>query len=146
MGRCLIDASVTLAWLFDESGRGAALDRQLKPLQLVAPWLWRLEVVNAVVARERRRQITEVQGIRLLSTLECVAVEVVPEPATRTLNGLAQTARPHQLTAYDAVYLDLAISLGLPLLTDDMNLRAAALRIGMELIEPVTSKHPGGRS
>jgi predicted nucleic acid-binding protein len=136
MGRCLIDASVTLAWLFDESGRGAALDRQLKPLELVAPWLWRLEVVNAVVVLERRRQLTEAQGIRLLTALESADVEVVAEPATRTLTGLAQTARPHLLTAYDMVYLDLAISLGLPLLTDDTNLRTAALRTGVPLIEP----------
>lgn len=43
MARCLIDASITLAWLFDEGGRGLALDRQIEPLELVAPWLCRGE-------------------------------------------------------------------------------------------------------
>ena len=57
----------------------------------------------------------------------------------RTLSSLAQTARPHQLTAYDAIYLDFAISLALPLLTDDGNLRIAAERVGVTVIEPASS-------
>lgn len=135
MARCLIDASITLAWLFDEGGRGAALDRQIEPLTLVAPWLWRLEVVNVILVRERRRQITPAQGTRLLDALEGMEVEIVGEPASRTLGSLAQTARPHQLSAYDAVYLDFAISLDLPLFTDDHNLQSAAKRMGVTLIE-----------
>ena len=136
MARCLIDASVTLAWLFDEGGRGLALDRQIEPLELVAPWLWRLEVVNVILVRERRRQITPAQGTRFLEALEGVEVEIVGEPANRTLSSLAQTARPHQLSAYDAVYLDFAISLDLPLFTDDHNLRTAAQRMGVTVIQP----------
>ncbi|MFZ4734260.1 MAG: type II toxin-antitoxin system VapC family toxin, partial [Pirellulales bacterium] len=69
MARCLIDASITLAWLFDEGGRGGVLDRQIEPLELVAPWLWRLEVVNVILVRERCRQITPAQGTRLLEAL-----------------------------------------------------------------------------
>ena len=56
--------------------------------------------------------------------------------ASITLASLAQTARPHQLSAYDAVYLDIAISLDLPLFTDDHNLRTAADRMGVTVIEP----------
>lgn len=136
MARCLIDASVTLAWLFDEGGRGPALDRQIERLELVAPWLWRLEVVNVILVRERRRQITPAQGTRFLEALEGVAVEIVGEPVNRSLGSLAQTARPHQLSAYDAVYLDFAISLDLPLFTDDHNLRIAAESMGVTVIEP----------
>lgn len=54
MPRCVLDASVTLAWLFNEAGRVPALDGQIEPLGLVAPWLWRFEVVNVVLLRERR--------------------------------------------------------------------------------------------
>lgn len=138
MAGCLIDASITLAWLFDEGGRGQALDRQIEPLELVAPWLWRLEVVNAVLVRERRRQITQAQGSRLLEALEALEVEIVGEPAHRTLGSLALAARPHELSAYDAVYLDFAISLALPLFTDDGNLRSAAERMGVVVMEPAT--------
>ena len=135
MAACVVDATVTLAWVFDEGGRGTALDRQIGELNLVAPWLWRLEVVNAVLVRERRREMSEAQGSRLLAALESLEIEIVGEPVPRTLVSLAHTARPHQLAAYDAVYLDLAVSLGLPLLCDDGNLRSAAERIGVPLME-----------
>jgi predicted nucleic acid-binding protein len=39
------------------------------------------------------------------------------------------------LTAYDAVHLDLAINLNLPLFTRDKNLRAAANGVGVPLVE-----------
>jgi predicted nucleic acid-binding protein len=134
MAACVVDARVTLAWVFNKGGRGTALGRQIEELDLVAPWLWRLEMVNAVVVRERR-EMSEAQGSRLLAALESLEIEIVGEPVPRTLVSLAHTARPHQLTAYDAVYLDLAVSLGLPLLCDDDNLRSAAERVGVPLIE-----------
>ncbi len=139
MAGCLIDASITLAWLFDEAGRGASLDRQIEQLELVAPWLWRLEVVNVVLIRERRGHLTQAQSTRLLESLEALEVEIVGEPGNRSLTSLAQTARPHQLTAYDAVYLDLAIGLGLPLLTDDTALRRAAQNVGVPTIDPAVA-------
>jgi len=135
MAAGVVDASVTLAWVFDEGGRGPALDRQIGELHLVAPWLWRLEVVNAILVRERRHEMSEAQASLLLLALESLEIEIVGEPVPRSLGSLAQTARPYQLTAYDAVYLDLAVSLGLPLLCDDGNLRSAAERVGVSLIE-----------
>ncbi|MFM7041794.1 MAG: VapC toxin family PIN domain ribonuclease, partial [Planctomycetaceae bacterium] len=72
-----------------------------------------------------------------LGALEALEVEIVGEPLHRSLGGLAMAARPHQLmSAYDAVYLDFAISLALPLFTDDGNLRVAAERMGVVVIEP----------
>ena len=136
MARCLIDANITLTWLFDEDDRRTALDQQFQSLELVAPWLWRLEVVHAILVRERRKHITQAQGSRYLQALESLGIEIVDEPVNRTLTGLAQTARPHQLSSYDAVYLDLAVSLRLPLFTDDGNLRDAAERVGVNLIQP----------
>lgn len=100
--------------------------------------MWRLEVVNVILVRERRRQITQAQGTRLLEALEALEIEIVGDPANRTLSSLALTARPHQLSAYDAISLDFAISLALPLFTDDVNLRGAAERMGVAVIEPAT--------
>jgi len=64
--------------------------------------------------------------------MEALHVEVLGKTIDRSMVELAQTARPHQLTSYEAVYFDLAI----PLLTDDSNLQTAAKRVGVELIEP----------
>lgn len=40
----------------------------------------------------------------------------------------------HQLSSYDAAYLDLALAENLPRATLDNNLRAAAKRAGVELL------------
>ena len=94
-------------------------------------------MVVAAGGRQRHpRSGTTAQGTRLLEAIEALDIEVVGEPVNRTLSSLAQTARPHQLTAYDAIYLDLAISLALPLFTDDGNLRIAAERVGVPVIKP----------
>jgi len=102
---------------------------------LFAPWLWRLEVVNAVLIRERRKHITAAQGTRFLRVLEALGVTPIAEPRTRSLDALAQLARPHQLSAYDAVYLEAAVSENLPLLTLDTNLRTAAARVGVQCLK-----------
>jgi predicted nucleic acid-binding protein len=120
--------------LFDEDNAKARVRPILDASELVAPWLWRLEVANAILVRERRRLIAETLASRLLQALDELKIDLVDEPADRTVVGLAQSARPYQLSAYDAVYLDLAIRLGLPLFTCDNNLRTAAQRVGVKLV------------
>jgi predicted nucleic acid-binding protein len=132
--RIVIDSSVTLAWLFDEDKSANRIEPVLAGSDLVAPWLWRLEVVNVILVRERRKLLTAASGTQLLELLEDLDVEIVGEPTSRSLTALAATARPHQLTAYDAVYLELAISQGVPLFTRDNNLRDAASRLGVALV------------
>jgi predicted nucleic acid-binding protein len=134
MPRIIIDASTTLAWLFHEDASAAQVGKVLEASDLVAPWLWRLEVTNATLVRQRRKLLTEAQSFRLLYLIDELTIDLIGEPATRTATRLAETARPHQLSAYDAVYLELAIRLGLPLFTRDSNLRVAAARVGVKLI------------
>jgi predicted nucleic acid-binding protein len=132
--RIIIDASITIGWLFNESEGIKRIGPTLTNADLVAPWLWRLEVVNAVLVKERGKVITVAQSTHMLELLEDLNAEIVGEPAVRTLTGLAAVARPHQLTSYDAIYLELAMSLKLPLFTRDNNLRAAAKRVGVKLV------------
>lgn len=132
MSDLVVDASATLAWLFGEE-QANAVESRLGDAALVAPSLWRLEVVNAILIKERRKDITPAQGVRFLQILEAMAIDIVSDPPGRSLEQLALFARPHQLTAYDAVYLELATALGLPLWTYDRNLQQAAKRLGVEL-------------
>lgn len=132
--RIVIDSSVTLAWLFDEDSSAARIETVLVATDLVVPWLWRLEVVNTILVKERRKLVTVARGTQLLELLEDLRVETIGEPPSRSLTGLAAAARPHQLTAYDAIYLDLAMSEGLPLFTRDNDLRDAATRVGIPIV------------
>lgn len=72
--------------------------------------------------------------IGTLQILEALDIDVVGDQKARGMEHLALLARLHQLSAYDAVYLELATTLALPLWTNDRNLQDAAKRIGVELI------------
>jgi predicted nucleic acid-binding protein len=136
MAAIVIDASATLGWLFDEGSAASKIKPVLDRSELISPWLWRLEVVNAVLVQQRRKILSQPQATRLLRLLDELSIDLVPEPATRTATSLADFARPYQLTSYDAEYLDLAVRLGLPLLSRDGNLLAAAKRLGVQAIIP----------
>jgi predicted nucleic acid-binding protein len=130
----VVDASAALAWLFDENDPTDWLEDHLTKDHLIVPALWRLEVVNVILKKERRKLITEDQGTGFVQALDGLAVEAVEPPTARTLEQLLLFARPYQLTSYDAIYLELALDRKAPLMTLDNNLRDAAKRVGVEII------------
>ncbi len=129
----VLDASTSLAWCFqdeDDEIATAAL-AQLQETQAWVPALWSLEVANGLLAAERRKRISAsaaAKAMRLLQNLP-----IVPDPADRSRDFELtwRLARTHQLSAYDAAYLELAIRLGVPLITIDERLRAAAAKEGV---------------
>jgi predicted nucleic acid-binding protein len=94
-----------------------------------------LEVVNVILRNERRQLISAEQGNRLLAAIDGIGVEIVDAQADHALEQLATFARPYQLTAYDAAYLNTALASSAALLTLDQNLKDAANRLGVTLIE-----------
>lgn len=131
----VIDASTALAWAFDEEDFAGRFADPIASERILAPPIWRLEVVNVILRNERQRLITPDQGDRILGALGSIGVEIVDPQSEHTLEQLATFARPHQLTAYDAAYLEVALSASAALLTLDQNLKDAAIRLGVPLIE-----------
>jgi predicted nucleic acid-binding protein len=131
----VIDASTALAWAFNDDNFADRFADQLASERLLAPPIWRLEVVNVILRNERQRLITLEQGNRILAALNAIDVEIVDSQAAQALEQLAAFARPHQLTAYDAAYLDVALKSSATLLTLDQNLIDAAGRLGVSLME-----------
>jgi predicted nucleic acid-binding protein len=129
----VLDASVAVAWCFDDEGTPAAwalLDR-LDTAQGYVPALWALEIGNILLGAERRRRITQARAVLFLGILGDLDIRVDPDLPGRALRDVLPLARERGLTTYDATYLELAMRLGLPLATKDAALiRAAkALRI-----------------
>lgn len=124
----------SLASAFDEDGRGQTFGAVIKDASPVGPWLWCLEVKNAILVKERRKVVSQAEGARLFGLLDDLGIELTGEPAPRRLASLAQLARSHDLSSYDAVYLELAIALALPLFTTDVALKRAATSCGVPLV------------
>ena len=132
----VIDASVTLPWFFADEATPFT-ERLLDTLggqDIWAPALWVLECTNVL---QRRRRIDAQRRAEIASELSALPVRVDPEVADFV--GLDRLAAAHGLSAYDAVYLELALRRSLVLVSLDARLIAAAGAIG----HPVLSAMPG---
>jgi predicted nucleic acid-binding protein len=58
------------------------------------------------------------------------------ETSARAWTDTIALARAHDLSAYDAAYLELAVREGLPIATLDDRLRAAAKAVGVPVFKP----------
>ncbi len=133
----VVDASVTLSWCFEDEAAGYA-DQALEALVddvAVAAGVWPYEVANGLVAAERRGRIVQAQTTRFLTLLAALPIEVDGPDMGAGWASLIPIARDHGLSAYDAAYLEVAARRGLPIVTLDERLRAAALRAGVAVRE-----------
>ncbi len=73
--------------------------------------------------------------MRFLTLLAALPIEVDVADMTAGTASLVPIARDHGLSAYDAAYPDVAARRGLPIVTLDERLRAAAHRAGVAVRE-----------
>lgn len=132
----VIDSSVSLAWCFDDEATvdtDALLALLAKESAVVPAW-WYIEMTNVLALAERKGRIKAVQVAEFIAMIGTLDLEVDDEAPGRAFDALLGLCRTHQLTAYDAVYLDLAIRRQLPLATLDKGLRKAAQKAGVPLL------------
>jgi predicted nucleic acid-binding protein len=136
--RFVLDASVALRWLLDDPvSPYAERVKQLliKGARATVPALWHLEMSNGLAVAERRSILSTANIDEALLHIEQIVSQRVDTSSAfvSTRQSLA-AARAFKLSAYDAVYLDLARQERLPLATLDERLRAAAAQAGVELL------------
>ncbi len=105
----------------------AILDR-LEVSTAVVPSIWPLEVGNVLLVAERKKRLSEADSTRFIVLLAELPIIIEQEPPERMMKDILALAREHQLSTYDASYLDLAMRKGLPIATLDNRLKAAAKR------------------
>jgi len=134
----VLDASVALGWTLDNPVPPSATRAKLGLLsgtRAVIPALWHLEIANGLAVAERRGILTSSDVTLALQQLEQLCAQALEiEPDIVPMRQALTTARTYRLSAYDAVYLDLAVRARLPLATLDFALRKAATRAGVELL------------
>lgn len=131
----VVDASVTLAWCFDDETTVAteAVLRRLLLEGALAPAHWSLEVGNGLRFGERRGRLDHAKLAAAEGLLADLLVDVIPVDIPTMLRAVA-VARRHDLTVYDAAYLDLAATRGLGLATLDRQLIAACRKERVRVI------------
>jgi predicted nucleic acid-binding protein len=129
----VLDASVAVAW-FVRKQATAYTDRirsRAKREPLHVPTVWPLEVANALIVLQRRGNISEKAAGTAADLLGSLVITVHQDRLT--VPELLVFAARHRLSAYDASYLDLALSLRLPLACRDSPLQRALSSAGVRL-------------
>jgi predicted nucleic acid-binding protein len=130
------DASVAIAWVHPAQATAqtaAMLDAIAEGATLEVPALWPLEVANALIVLVRRRKLGDDERHTALGWLSGLRVRMDHEAASLAFSRLSELASAHQLSVYDAAYLELAQRRQLALGCKDGPLRKAAKRAGVDL-------------
>ena len=120
----VVDASAIAAILFQEP-EAKSVAAQIEGSTLFAPELLLFEIANICVKKIRRYQSLEAEIQAAMLSFSAFDIEVFG----MDLHGVVETARVHNLTAYDASYLRLARDLGCELVTLDARLKSASANI-----------------
>ena len=135
-GAFIADASVAIGWVHPSQATmqtSAMLDAIAEGATLEVPALWPLEVANALTVLVRRRKLTEQERQSGLGFLRQLRLRVDHEMASLAFSRLSDLAAAHQLSVYDAAYLELAQRREIVLGCKDGPLREAAKKSGVKL-------------
>jgi predicted nucleic acid-binding protein len=131
----VLDASVTLAWLYPDETTDAV--RDVFDIVVneggIVPALWRLEVANGLTHALRRGRITSAFRNAALADLALAPIAIDGETDVHAWAATLHLADRFGLTLYDAAYLELAQRRALPLASLDGDLRATARQLGVPL-------------
>lgn len=131
----VIDASAAACWLFKNEATRAtdALLSRVQNTGGVAPALWNWEMANVLIAGVRRGRLTAADATAHLADLALLPITIDAEAPARAWRETFILAQTHNLTAYDAAYLELAQRTGFELASKDADLCAAAASAGVKL-------------
>ena len=131
----VLDASVALAWIFERPtpAEASLADACLGGLADEPAWvpsLWHTEVANSLLVAERRGVVSEAQVIDFAQRLSRLPLLTDDLTVASRQEAVMSLGRQHQLTAYDATYLELALRKGATLATFDTRLARAMTSAG----------------
>jgi len=107
----------------------------LRHVELAVPALWHAEIANALVQSERRGAATPERVGQALAALN--ALEPIVDNHVVEVSRNLEVSRAYGVSAYDALYLELALRRRAALATYDDDLMAAASRAGIRLYPPI---------
>lgn len=134
----VLDCSVTMAWLFEDQVERytEGVLKSLEGRAALVPILWSYEVANVLMVGERKKLVSASQSTRFLELLHNLNISFQPIHDAKHEEDLLSKGRSFGLSSYDASYLALAMSRGLPLATRDKALLQACSKAGVKVYRP----------
>ena len=139
MSLVTLDASATAAWLLPDESTPAtdALYREAVSVggRFQAPALWAWESGNLLRSARRRGRLTPAQLQQSIGLLHRARVRLEPAPDEARVRTTLALAEKHDLTFYDASYLEQALRSSARLASRDTALTRAASALGVLCLE-----------
>jgi predicted nucleic acid-binding protein len=131
----VLDASMALAWCITRTAPAeAALAQQailsLSFTEVYVPAVWYAEFANTLLVFERAKRLTSADSNAFLANLAFLPIRQDESAPASQQPGVIAVGRTYQLTAYDAVYLELAGRKNAALATFDRELAEAYRKSG----------------
>ncbi len=132
----ILDNSVTMAWVFPEETTREIEDvfSRIEYSGALVPALWHIEVANVLQTAIRKGRRDAAFRDKTFAELAVLPIDLDDGTHPNIWSTIARLAERHDLTVYDAIYLELAMRRGLSLATLDGDLRDAATREGVSLL------------
>ena len=138
MTRVVIDASVVVSWFLpdEKEGTHSGIFRKIGELDIHVPQIFYYELSNAFAMALRRGRV----DIKTLSTILDIVWKLPIHldsldsfSVPLYFDSVIKTGLAHDLTVYDAAYLELAVRLGgVPLITYDHSLLNVAKKLKLK--------------
>ncbi len=128
----VVDCSYALAMFMPDEQRPAMM-RQTTETRMVVPPIWPYEVANAFRTAVRRGRVGADEMLAIVARIEGLEIELSGgfDSAVRQRYIAALS---HDLTAYDAAYVDLARQRRCAIATLDVRLAQAARNAGLDVV------------
>ena len=131
----VLDASAAAAWVLPDESSDSAKQLYahacMEDAEFHAPLLWQWEMGNMLLMAQRRGRIAAGAAEEGLQALAAVRLQYDAAPDLHRQLQILRLAQTHDLTYYDAAYLELVLRLNGQLASRDGQLLAAARACGI---------------
>ena len=135
----VVDASIIGPLLLaDERPLPEPIIGKLLSEPLIAPVHWPLEVANLLLMAERRGRLSAERRSSALREVQGWSVRLDADTAIAAWRRTSELATQHDLTVYDAAYLELALRRDVPVATRDRALARAAHAASNQVVSDLT--------
>src|SRR3989338_8432524 len=135
MLHAVVDASVIVSWLLPEetNGKHEGMLNNIDKMKIHVPSIFEYEFMNILANAEKNKRIDNATAMGIIEIVSQYPIAIESSTAVLKENiNIFKIARAHDLTTYDAAYLELALRLGVPLITYDKLLLNTAKKLKLK--------------
>tara|TARA_R110001592_G_scaffold318604_1_gene595816 strand:- start:1959 stop:2348 length:390 start_codon:yes stop_codon:yes gene_type:complete len=126
----ITDTNILLAVVLNEPEKERIIE-QTSNCKLLSPEILPYEIGNALSAIVKRKQLTAEQALQAIELADAIPVRLVQPDIKSSL----ELALRFNIYAYDAYFLQAALSLNCPLLTLDKKMKEVAKQLNIVVLE-----------